>query len=63
MHRFLPGLAAMLVAGSAMAQEQQAVSALGRLEPEHGVIRVSASSTPEAIGGGLLVELNVEEGD
>lgn len=63
MHKFLPVLAALLVAGSAVAQEQQAVSALGRLEPEHGVIRISASSTPEAIGGGLLVELHVEEGD
>jgi len=62
MHRVLPGLAALLVAGSSLAQERQAVSALGRLEPEHGIIRVSASSTPEATLGGLLVELLVEEG-
>jgi HlyD family secretion protein len=45
------------------AQERQAVSALGRLEPENGIIRVSASSTPEAILGAVLVELRVEEGD
>jgi HlyD family secretion protein len=45
------------------AQAQQAVSALGRIEPEHGVILVSASSTPEAILGAILVELHVEEGD
>jgi len=46
-----------------LAQEPQGVSALGRLEPENGIIRVSASSTPEAILGAILVELRVEEGD
>ena len=56
-------LTALLAASGLPAQEGQAVSALGRLEPLHGVIKVSASSTPEAIGGGLLVELLVEEGD
>jgi HlyD family secretion protein len=45
------------------AQERQAVSALGRLEPENGIINVSASSTPQAILGAILVELNVAEGD
>jgi HlyD family secretion protein len=50
-------------ATAAMAQERQAVSALGRLEPEHGIVRVSAPSTPEAILGAVLVELKVEEGD
>jgi HlyD family secretion protein len=39
------------------------VAALGRLEPENGIIRVSASSTPEAILGAILVELHVAEGD
>jgi HlyD family secretion protein len=54
----------LLLAGeSALAQEQQAVSALGRLEPKHGIIRVSSSSTPQSILGGLLMELRVEEGD
>lgn len=46
-----------------VAQERQAVSALGRLEPEHGIVRVSAPSTPEAILGAVLVELRVEEGE
>lgn len=46
-----------------LAQDRQAVSALGRLEPEHGIVRVSASSTPEAILGAILVELYVDEGD
>jgi HlyD family secretion protein len=43
--------------------QQRAVSALGRLEPEHGIIRVAAPSTPEAILGAVLTELRVEEGD
>jgi HlyD family secretion protein len=46
-----------------VAQELQGVSALGRLEPEHGIINVSAPSTPEAILGGVVVELHVDEGD
>jgi HlyD family secretion protein len=63
MLRIALGFAALLTAVSGAAQEKQAVSALGRLEPQHGVIKVSASSTPEAILGALLVELHVEEGD
>jgi len=63
MHKVVFGLTALLAAGGLLAQDGQAVSALGRLEPQHGVIKVSASSTPQAIGGGLLVELLVEEGD
>ncbi len=39
------------------------VAALGRLEPLHGVIRVSASSVPEALSGGILARLDVEIGD
>lgn len=54
----------LLLAGeNALAQEQQAVSALGRLEPVHGIIRVSSSSTPQSILGGLVMELRVKEGD
>lgn len=56
-------LLALLAAMPVVAQENQAVSALGRLEPENGIIRVSASSTPEAILGAILVELHVDEGD
>lgn len=63
MHRFALGIAAMLMAAGSAAQDQQAVSALGRLEPHHGIINVTAASTPEALLGGLLVELHVEEGD
>lgn len=42
---------------------RQAVSALGRLEPEHGIIRIAAASTPQAVSGAVLVELHVEEGE
>ena len=56
-------LFAVLAASQVLAQERQAVSALGRLEPEHGVVKVSAPSTPEAILGAILVELKVDEGD
>jgi HlyD family secretion protein len=56
-------LSAFLLAGSAFAQAEQGIAALGRLEPEHGVIKVTAPSTPEALLVGLLLELHVEEGD
>jgi HlyD family secretion protein len=56
-------LTLLLIAGNALAQAGQAVSALGRLEPGNGVIKVTAPSTPQALLGGLLVELHVEEGD
>lgn len=74
--RFSLGLALLLAAVPATAQDPQtapgqpatavsaqAVSALGRLEPEYGIVRVSASSTPQAILGAILVELHVDEGD
>lgn len=56
-------LLALVAATPGLAQDRQGVSALGRLEPEHGIIRVSASSTPEAILGAVLVELHADEGD
>lgn len=56
-------LALALLPVSALGQAGQAVSALGRLEPEHGIVRVSASSTPQATLGGVLSELHVEEGE
>lgn len=43
--------------------ESRGVAALGRLEPLHGIIKVSASSVPEAISGAILVRLLVEVGD
>jgi HlyD family secretion protein len=61
--RFSICLAALLATGSVLAQEKQSVSALGRLEPANGVIRVGASSTPQAILGAILVELHADEGD
>ncbi len=39
------------------------VSALGRIEPLNGVLRISASSMPDAMSGGILVELKVDTGD
>ena len=55
----------LLITGSAYAQttSQSAVSALGRLEPEGGIIHIAAPSTPEAISAVLLLSLNVKEGD
>jgi len=53
----------LLACANGLAQDRPAVSALGRLEPEGGIIRLSVSSTPQSILGGLLVALNVEEGD
>jgi HlyD family secretion protein len=41
----------------------RAVSALGRLEPEQGIIRIGAPSTPEAISGAVLAALHVKEGE
>lgn len=63
MPRFALFFAGLLTVINAVAQEKQSVSALGRIEPLHGVIKVSAASTPQAILGGLLAELKVEEGD
>ena len=56
-------LLALFAADLALAQESQGVSALGRLEPEFGIVRISASSMPQATLGGVLSELYVEEGD
>jgi HlyD family secretion protein len=40
-----------------------AVAALGRLEPEGGVLRIAAPSTPEAVSGAIVTELLVAQGD
>lgn len=42
---------------------QRAVSALGRLEPDGGIIRIAAPSTPQAVSGSILAQLHVNEGD
>jgi HlyD family secretion protein len=41
----------------------RAVSALGRLEPQGGIVEISASSVPDALQGGVLAQLFVEVGD
>lgn len=57
-------LAAILFAVSnAQAAVPESISALGRLEPEHGIIRVASPSTPQAAYGAVLAELHVKEGD
>lgn len=55
-----------LVIASASAQSASndgPIAALGRLEPENGVIRVGVPSTPEALSGSVLADLLVEDGD
>ena len=53
-------LAALFIAQQAHAQ---AVSALGRLEPEHGLLQIGVSSSSYAISGSIIAELMIEEGD
>jgi HlyD family secretion protein len=43
--------------------EKGAVSALGRLQPQGGIIRISAPSTAVSLSGSLLTDLYVKEGD
>ena len=51
-------------ASAAPGDDQPArVSALGRLEPQHGILRISASSVPEATSGALIAQLLVDIGD
>lgn len=52
------------IAPGAVAQHvsPSTVSALGRLEPEGGVLRIAAASTPYAISGSIITELHVDEG-
>lgn len=46
-----------------LSDQPRAVSALGRLEPHHGIIRVSAPSMPDAVSGAVLASLLVDVGD
>jgi len=43
--------------------EKGAVSALGRLQPQGGIIRIGAPSTAVSLSGSLLTDLYVKEGD
>lgn len=62
---FFAGALLLSTALSAQLAEDmpERVSALGRLEPQHGLLTISASSAPEAIFGAVVVELNVKVGD
>jgi HlyD family secretion protein len=77
-HQYGPPLAAALVAllatqadpvaaqGAAStkaANGTRGVAALGRLEPEGGIVRLGLPSTPEAISGGVLTRIHVQRGD
>lgn len=65
LHFSLPVLLAGLVASAAVAQDGSPgkVSALGRLEPKGGIIRVAAPSTPQSISGSVVKTLYVKPGD
>lgn len=58
-------LVSLIAAPWVAAQESEParVSALGRLEPQGGIIRIAAPSTPQSISGGVIAELLVAEGD
>ena len=49
------------VVGLSQTGSQQPVSALGRLEPDGGIIRVAAPSTPQAVSGSILAVLNKDD--
>lgn len=53
----------LLFGSPAFADDQGPVAALGRIEPENGIIRVAAPSTPESISGAVVSRLYVDEGD
>jgi HlyD family secretion protein len=46
-----------------LASDVTSVAALGRIEPENGIIIISAPSTPESTAGSLIAKLHVAEGD
>jgi len=56
---------ALLLALPATAQQERPirVSALGRLEPAGGIIRIAAPSTPQSVSGSVVAQLHVSEGD
>jgi len=49
-------------AAAKAANGARGVAALGRLEPEGGIVRLSLPSTPEAISGGVITKLHVGRG-
>ena len=57
----LPAL--LLAAITAFAQSSRSISALGRIEPDNGIIRVTASQVSLEALGGIVDTLLVDEGD
>jgi len=53
----------MIVSVNAQTTAQSEVSALGRLEPEGGIIHIAAPSTAEAVTAVILLSINVKAGD
>jgi HlyD family secretion protein len=49
--------------GTGTADKMQGVAARGRLEPQGGIIRLGAPSTPDAVSGGAVAKLHVDFGD
>ena len=66
-YHFLVALLPLLLCASAAAQEQAGqkdfVSALGRIEPVNGVMRISPPLTPRSMSGVLVSRLLVDIGD
>jgi HlyD family secretion protein len=62
-----PAIAALFAIGCcvlpSLASAQAQVSALGRLEPWHGTLMITAAPTPESTGGTVLGSLFVDRGD
>jgi HlyD family secretion protein len=63
-----PLVGAMFVAFSLFSQllfaaDITSVAALGRIEPENGIMIIGAPSTPESTAGSLIAKLHVGEGD
>ena len=48
--------------GAKVADGTRGVAALGRLEPEGGIVRLGLPSTPEAISGAVIAKLHVGRG-
>jgi HlyD family secretion protein len=54
--------AAQAAPAAKAANGTRGVAALGRLEPEGGIVRLGLPSTPEAISGALLARIHVQRG-
>lgn len=63
--RLFPLVCTLFAPGPVYSQDSspERVSALGRLEPDGGIIRIAAPSTPQSISGAVIAELHVDEGD